>query len=699
MYDFILRNTPKIADSFVFETIESDGGLDTYKVFARDKKIVVCGNNNVAKAMGYYRYLRDYCGVMLSGGNYDISYIKTAPLPEGEIIYTVPQKIRMAMTYERFAAEAESWGVDRWEKEIDFMAMIGVNTPLALTGSDGVLYKTLMELRIKEENALSFISGSSFWPRQLTGNIFGYLPMNSPDYFAKKIEIGRFVTQREKALDMNPVHQGYISSVPFTFRKHYSKADLIKLPVWNSFPPSMTLSPDDDIHIKVLNGLFLQKQRELLGEVHNYIFEPLYDVDFKGYTSFVDEASQMYMSFIKEIDSEAKWFVHSSSLYSLDKKIDGMVIIDESGESFASHGGFGSNSFIIGLRGNLNGRTVICGDAETLAENQYIKSKESYPNLEGTGLFFDSDSNNPLFYSLAAEVLTANKSIDMSDYLKRFSLGRYKTDKYTGFLSKLVKTCYCKGSKLNQASALCARPCTKIDHTAVGDTFDRPYDNKDLLALVKEALDNDAVKNEAMRLDLQDLVRQTLSNVLRPIYLQATECFFRVEAAAYEKTSNAFIEIAQDIDRLLKTVEQTNLYHHLDFARQLGDTKEVRQNLEVNFLMYHTIYGPMKNPLIFDDSWREWGGMTADFYLKRWYIYFRMLASYFGKPKKLKDISKHQPLGRNAFAQTLLSKRLEYMENEWIRDYIPRPTGIGEEDTLEVIKELIDKYESVINEF
>ena len=69
------------------------------------------------------------------------------------------------------------------------------------------------------------------------------------------------------------------------------------------------------------------------------------------------------------------------------------------------------------------------------------------------------------------------------------------------------------------------------------------------------------------------------------------------------------------------------------------------------------------------------------------------------EPKKLKDISKHQPLGRNAFAQTLLSKRLEYMENEWIRDYIPRPTGIGEEDTLEVIKELIDKYESVINEF
>ena len=114
----------------------------------------------------------------------------------------------------------------------------------------------------------------------------------------------------------------------------------------------------------------------------------------------------MYISFIKGLDPEAKWFVHSSSLYSFDKKIDGMVIIDESGDSYESYNGFGSNSFVIGLRGNLNGRTVICGDAETLAENPYIKAAQAYPNLEGTGLFFDSDYTNPLYYTLAAEVLT-----------------------------------------------------------------------------------------------------------------------------------------------------------------------------------------------------------------------------------------------------------------------------------------------------
>ena len=49
--------------------------------------------------------------------------------------------------------------------------------------------------------------------------------------------------------------------------------------------------------------------------------------------------------------------------------------------------------------------------------------------------------------------------------------------------------------------------------------------------------------------------------------------------------------------------------------------------------------------------------------------------------------------------ETLLGKRLEYIENEWVKDYIPRPDGIGEEDVIEVAKELAEKYDSVINEF
>lgn len=698
MENLVLRNTPKIAGAFVFETCENNNGLDCYEIFARDKDIVIKGNNNIAKAMGYYRYLQEYCNVLLTNGDFDISYIKKAPLPAEKITYTVPQKIRMAMTYERFAGEAGAWGFDRWEKEIDFMAMIGVNTPLAITGSDGVLYKMLIEFRIKQEDALAFISGSSFWSRQLTGNLFGYLPLNSAEYFDRKIEIGRRVTQREKELDMSPVHQGYISTVPFSFRKKYTKADLIKLPVWNRFPPSMTLSSADDIYIDIFNKTFLKKQQELLGEVHNYIFDPLVDVDFKGYTSHVEKICEKFSSLLKDFDSSAVWFMHSSSAKSYDKKIDNLIVIDETASDYKNHNGFGGNNFIVGLKGNLYGRTVICGDMNAAAKNPYKNASAAYQNALGTGLFFDSDLENPLFYSLAAEALTAGDSIDIASFIEKYSINCYATKDYANDLMQLQKLCYGEGSALNQASALCARPCSEINHTAPFDTFERPYDNKDLLELLKKSLACKSIKNEVYRKDAQSIMRQILSNLLRPLYLQATASFFARKVVEFEKTSNAFMDIIQDIDRLLKTIEATNIYSRIELARQLGDTKELRQNLEINFLIFHTIWGPLKNSEIYDISWREWGGMTADFYAKRWYIYFRMLASYFSNPKKLKDMSKRKIYDRNQYAETLLSKRLEYMENDWIMNYIPRPKGIEEEDTIDVIEELIEKYEAIVKD-
>ena len=525
------------------------------------------------------------------------------------------------------------------------------------------------------------------------------MPIYSVDYFDKKIEVGKKATERAKELGMSPIHQGFISAIPFSFRRNYTKTDLIKRKVWNQFPPAMTIEPTDSVHISVFQKAFLEKQKELLGEVHNYLFDPLIDVDFKGYNSFIEKSISMYINLIKGVDPEATWFVHSDALHQYPERIEGMVIIDEAGDKAASSDGFNGNDFVVGYKGNLNGRTVICGNMQTLSENPYLKAKGQFNNAVGTGLFFDSDGCNSLFYNLAADMLTCDTAVDLREYFTAYSKCRYGTEAFTDFLCNLQALCYNKNSVLNLASAVCARPCTELEHTAPFDTFELPYNNKDLLELIKTVVDSDIKMNDFFRKDIQDVMRQVLSNVLYPIYRQAVACFKNKAVEPFEKTTNAFVEIMSDIDRLLKTVPETNMFTHIQSARQLGDTKEVTQNLEVNFMMYHTTFGPIKNSVIYDTNWREWGGVVKDLYLKRWYIFFRMMASYFDKPKKFKDMSKRRPYDRNEFSGTLLTQRFEYAENEWIKDYIPRPSGIGEEDVIEVIKELIEKYEPIIVEF
>ncbi len=698
MIDFVNRNTPKIADSFEFELCESKNGLDFYRIYTRDKKIVISGSNKIAMAMGYYRYLHEYCSVMIVNGDYDISFVKNAPLPEKEISFTVKQKIRMAMTYERYAVQADAWGVDRWTKEIDFMAMMGVNTPITLVGSDAVLYKMLEDMRVKKDTAISYISGGSFWYRQLMGNLLGYLPLNSTEYLEKKLNIGRFVTQREKELDMSPVHQGFLLTVPFSFRKHYPKAKLIKLPTWNSFPPAMTIDPNDKGYIELFNKLFLEKQRELLGEVHNYIFDPLNDVDFKGYTTFIEKAGRAFLEYLEEFDSEGVWYVHSRNLVSADFKADNIVIIDEYGDEYDKNHGYNGHKFVVGIKGNLYGRTVVCGDMESAAANPYIIAKDKYENAIGAGIFFDSDYENLPYYSLCNTMLTNDDKAELKEYLKKYSLYRYGTEAYTDTLMKIQRLCYSAGSPINQASALCARPGGDIEHTAPFDTFERPYKNSELYSAVKEAIENDEKKNDNFRNDFAVFLRQVMSNSLRPLYFKVNESFFNQRVQDFENATNMFIEIGEATDRLLKTREEPNLFYHIERSRLLGDTKELQQSMEVNFLMYHTIYGPVKNTVYYDNYWREWGGMTADFYLKRWHLCFRMMAAYFKTPKKLKYTSKKRINGRNEFSDTLLAKRLEYFEGEFIKDYIPRHTGIGEEDTVAVMRDIIDKFDSILKE-
>ena len=698
MTDFVQRNTPKIADCFVFEKIESDNGCDCYKIYARDKKVVISGSNKIAMAMGYYRYLREYCGVMLINGDYDISYVKNAPLPEKEICFTVKQHIRMAMTYERFACQADAWGTDRWAKEIDFMAMNGVNTPLSLIGSDAVLYKMLDEMRIKKDSIMPYISGGPFWYRQLRGNMLGCLPFGSEEYLNKKLSIGRFVTQREKELDMSPVHQGFLLTVPFSFRKHYPKARLIKLPIWHSFAPAMTIDPNDRGYIELFNKMFLEKQRELLGEVHNYIFDPLSDVDFKGYTSFVEKEGKAFLEFLSEFDSKGVWYVHSKSLVSANYKSDNMVIIDEFGDEYSKNNGYNGHKFVVGFKGNLDGRTLVCGDMETAAENPYLTAKEKYENAVGTGLFFDSDDDNPHFYSLCCRMLTCGGRLDLQSFLAEYSRLRYGTEAFAQTLLQLQKLCYCKGCALNQASALCARPGGDIEHTALYDTFERPYKNSELYSLVKSALEIDARKNDNFRKDFVQIMRQVISNALRPLYFKVNECFFAQDVQEFEDATNAFIELGEELDRLLKTQEEPNLFYHIEQARLLGDNKALQQNMEINFLMYHTVYGPIKHSVMYDNYWREWGGMTADYYLKRWHLCFRMMAAYFKTPKKMKYTSRKRINGRNGISDTLLAKRLEYFENEFIKNYIPRHVGIGEEDSIAVMNEIIEKYDYILKE-
>ncbi len=105
---------------------------------------------------------------------------------DGEYKKYVEQKYRVYMNYCTLDYSMCWWDFKRWEKEIDFMAMNGINMPLAVIGSEAVLYETLLEFGFSKSEALSEISEPAFWAWHLMTNIMGYMPPKDEKYVYEK---------------------------------------------------------------------------------------------------------------------------------------------------------------------------------------------------------------------------------------------------------------------------------------------------------------------------------------------------------------------------------------------------------------------------------------------------------------------------------------------------------------------------------
>lgn len=691
MVDLIKRNTPRIADQFLLKTIESDNGYDCYEIYSEDKKVVLAGNSPLSQAMAYYDYLGKYHGVVITSGDYDISTISSAPLPEEKISRTIKKKIRAMTSYESFSLNGNFRGFDRWEKEIDFMAMHGFNRALQPVGFDGVLFRTLTDIGMPENFCLEFSSGPAFLMNQLTGNIAGTNSVNSKEYLERKITVGKLISDRERSLGIEPIFPAAIPSVPFSLRKKYIKMDIFKAPMWYNFPPIFFIRPKNAF-FSVFNKKFLTIQREALGETHSYIFEGVYESDKKGYNSHLADLGKALEEMLGEFDAEAVCYLHTSSInadFFKNCSGDRYIFLDNC-EMSKSSDILNGRKCIPEISGNRYGRTGIYGNVQKLCDNPFANSEL------GGALSFDTFDINPVYCAAALKAITTDGNFDRDEFIRDFCAKRYKTDSFTDDIISLIDLC---SSDECTGSIICARPCTNVKHTAPYDTMERDYDFHKLYPIAQNIAGSDDKKIDAMRADLQSIVRQFLSDLAYPVYIKATEFFKEKNVRNFEQASNLFLEICEDIDRILRTREETNFCTKYLEAQELGSSQEEKESLQINFLLLHTIWGPFDHSILYDTVWNEWGGLVKDYYEARWHMYYRSLAAYFDNPKKLKDNSKKQPLDRNEYNGSYQAKRLALFENNFLENYIPRKNGIGEEDTVEVAKELLEKYSEVYTQF
>ena len=698
MKNLILRNTPEIADIFELRTIDPVDGKNTFEVFCENDKIVICGDCKISQAMGYYEYLKTYCGVNLSHcGNREIN-VSSAPLFEGKLRKVIPQKKRAYLNYCTFGYSFAFWKWDKWEKEIDFMAMNGINMPLSVVGTEAVWYYTLRDFTYSETGAMQFLSGPGFWPWQLMTNITGYFSLTDVQYIESRVELGKKIIEREVELGMTPIQQGYTGTVPQSIRKLFKKARLRFIPSWCNFPFTYQIDPTDPLFKKFGKAL-LEKQRQLFGAYHYYACDPFHEnepaIKTKDYLFKVGyEINAMY----QEFDKDAVWVMQGWSIREQIVKAvpkDKLLILDLDGTKSKQTDNFWGYNYILGTLQNFGDRNTLHGSIKALADNRYLT--EGSENCVGTGLFMEGILQNPLYFDLAFQMLTEDKAVNLEEWLRNYAYRRYGSREkcLADAMLLLSESCYsenCTGRETG--SVICARPATDLRHTAPNDFRELRYDNKTLVKAVELLLSAENATTDGYAFDACDLVRQVISNYASTLYDNVMYGYNNKDVNIFERSSNAFLKLCEELDDLLQTRPELTLHEHLKEAGELALTEKDKENFELNLLTQITVWGPFVKSVNYDYAWKEWGGLIKTYYAKRWQSFFERLAYEFPKRRLFSTTTKKQHCERNLYTGSDFYKRYAEFEKKWLSTANPEPPV--EADTVDEARKLFNKYKDAM---
>ena len=129
-----------------FVIIQTKSPTDFFEISTVNGKPAITGNSPVNIAAGLNWYLKYYPHIHLSWNNMHVEMPDSLPLPVKPERHETTATQRYYLNYCTHSYSMAFWDWNRWQEEIDWMALHGINMPLAMTGTDVVWANTLKRL-------------------------------------------------------------------------------------------------------------------------------------------------------------------------------------------------------------------------------------------------------------------------------------------------------------------------------------------------------------------------------------------------------------------------------------------------------------------------------------------------------------------------------------------------------------------------
>lgn len=653
-YGLIKRTIPLRANAFVVEVLPDNEQKDVFEIESQYNKIVLRGNNGVAIASALYYYLTEYCHCQITWNGTNLNLPAVLPVLSSKIRKQTPYQYRYYLNYCTFNYSMSWWNWERWQKEIDWMALHGINMPLAITGEEYTWLEVYQDMGFKADELKNFFSGPSYFSWFWMGNLDGWGGVLPYSWMKSHKELQTKILQRERALGMKPVLPAFTGHVPAAFKKKFPHAKL-KATNWNNgFADTYILDAEDPLFAEI-GKRFLQKQTALFGTNHLYSADTFNENEPPSdEPAFLSKLSAKVYEGMQQADSSAVWVMQGWLFYS-DRKFwkepqieallkavpdDKMIILDLATEIepvWKKTQAFYGKPWIWNMLNNFGGNVNLFGRLEGVAVNPALALNDpTSKRLSGIGLTMEAIEQNPVIYELMMQHTWQNQPIVLDEWLNKYARNRYQIDApaLRQAWQILKETAY-NGKEIRDGaeSIITGRPT--FDSTTVWTRTKLNYLPKDLLPawdlFVESA--KKGVKSDGFQYDLVDITRQVLANYALVAQKKWKKSYAEKDLKGFQQHSQAFIELIADMDLLLATRKDFMLGSWISSARSQGNTLQEKALYEQNARDLITLWGDENSPL-HEYSNRQWSGLLNDFYKPRWQQFFTVLTASLQEAKQ-----------------------------------------------------------------
>ena len=640
------------------ETVRSD--RDFFEITSKNGKPLIRGNNYVSIASGINWYLKYSVGVHLTWNSMHASLPATLPLVQGVERHTTDIKHRYYLNYCTLSYSMAFWDWKRWEQELDWMALHGINLCLDIVGTDVVWRNVLLKLGYTKDEANEFVAGPAFQAWWLMNNLEGWGGPNSDNWYQQRERLQKQIMKRMKELGINVCLPGYSGMVPHDAKERLG-LDVADPGKWNDYKRPAFLQPTSKRFAEIAS-IYDKEQQRLYGKADCYSMDPFHE---GGNAGGVDlrKAGEAIMGAMKAVNPNAVWVVQAwgacpyPSMIKHLKNGD-MLVLDLYSENRPQWGnsestwyrkeGFNGHDWAFCMLLNFGGNVGMFGKLQHVVDEYYKARCSSFKStMKGVGLTMEGIENNPVMYELVSELPWRDAKFSWKEWLHDYVEARYgniNNAKVHDAWLLLARSVYGAGAKIVEQgcheSVLCARPALDVYQVSSWSEMEEFYNPDDVIRAARLMVEasHEVKANDNFRYDLVDVTRQAIAEQARYVYDEIVAAYKAKDRKMFDYTTKRFLDILLQQDRLLSSMPDFMVGGWIRSARNLGQNEQERNHYEWNARVQITTWGnrsAAERGGLREYAHKEWNGVLADFYYPRWKAYFEALAATLdGKPMK-----------------------------------------------------------------